>query len=264
MAQSAGRAVMGAAAIGRGMLWLAAVGSGANRLSILIYHRVVDRRDPHRPDDLDAATFAGQAALLRSCCHVLPLGDAVRMLRAGRLPPRAAAITFDDGYLDNYTVARPILETYQLPATFFIATAFLEGGCMWNDQVIEAVRAPRATRLDVSDLGLGSFDLESAGQRQAAALRLIELLKYRSPPERSALVGDIQERLGGAAPSLMMREEHVAALARGGMEIGAHTVTHPILARLDDAAARHEIAASRATLERIVRAPVSHFAYPNG
>jgi peptidoglycan/xylan/chitin deacetylase (PgdA/CDA1 family) len=251
--------------LGRGMLRLAAAAAGGDRLSILIYHRVVERPDAHRPEDLDAAAFAAQVATLRACCNVLPLDEAVRRLRTGTLPPRAAAITFDDGYLDNHAIAQPILAAYALPATFFIATGFLEGGCMWNDRVIEALRAPQARRLSAEDLGLGTLETETAAQRRAAVAHLIERLKYREPRERGALVEEIASRLRAPpAPELMMRPEHLASLARSGMSIGAHTVTHPILARIDEASARREIHDSRATLEAITGVPVPLFAYPNG
>ena len=73
-------------------------------------------------------------------------------LQQGRLPPRALAITFDDGYADNRTVAAPLLERHGLPCTFFVATGFLDGGRMWNDTLIETVRRAPGQTLDLRDL----------------------------------------------------------------------------------------------------------------
>lgn len=77
---------------------------------------------------------------VKSNSDVLARAEAVRALAEHRLPTRALAITFDDGYADNHDVALPILRRLALPATFFTATGFLDGGCMFNDIVIEAVR----------------------------------------------------------------------------------------------------------------------------
>src|ERR1044071_7430526 len=76
-----------------------------------------------------------------------------------RLPKRALSITFDDGYADNYNVAAPILLRLGLAATFFVATGFLDGGCMFNDVVIEALRCAGGAELDLDDLGLGRHPL---------------------------------------------------------------------------------------------------------
>ena len=72
--------------------------------------------------------------------NVISLADGVAGLKRGCLPPRALSITFDDGYRDNHDIALPILLQLGLPATFFVATGFLDGGRMFNDTVIEAVR----------------------------------------------------------------------------------------------------------------------------
>ena len=87
--------------------------------------------------------------------NVIPLREGVAGLKAGRLPARALSITFDDGYANNESIAAPILARLGLHATFFIATGFLDGGRMFNDTIIETVRAARGTELDLQALGLG-------------------------------------------------------------------------------------------------------------
>ena len=97
-----------------------------------------------------------------------------RAAARGRAPARALAITFDDGYADNATVAAPILLRLGLPATFFVATGFLDGGRMWNDTVIEAVAPRRGPVLDLAPLGLGGTRSPmhgSAGNDRPAARR---------------------------------------------------------------------------------------------
>lgn len=123
----------------RALLTVVAPG-GTRGLSILVYHRVLPQADPLFPSIVDAERFSLQLELLRRCFNVLPLPEALARLRNGSLPPRAACITFDDGYADNEAVALPLLRQHGLHATFFIASGFLDGGRMWNDTVIEAVR----------------------------------------------------------------------------------------------------------------------------
>jgi peptidoglycan/xylan/chitin deacetylase (PgdA/CDA1 family) len=216
------------------------------RLSILIYHRVLARPDPLLSGLPDVRGFERQMALLRRCFNVLPLSEAARRLREGGLPARAACITFDDGYADNAELALPVLRRHGLSATFFIASGYLDGGQMWNDDVIAHVRRTGA----------------GAPQQQRHDLeRLLQRYKYLPFAHRLAEVARLAPPRGGA---LMMRSDQVRALFAAGMEIGAHTHRHPILATLPDAEARADIADGKAALEAIVQAPVRVFAYPNG
>jgi peptidoglycan/xylan/chitin deacetylase (PgdA/CDA1 family) len=234
-------------------------------LSILIYHRVLPAPDPIFPGEVDAKVFDAQLALLKSRFNVLPLLDAVRLAKAGRLPPRAACITFDDGYADNAEVALPLLQKHGLHATFFIATGFLDGGRMWNDTVIEAVRNAPDGELDVRALELGHYQLGTPDSRREAIGGLIGRLKYLPMAERQQQVERLAQHVGRALPDdLMMDMAQLRRLRDAGMGLGAHTVNHPILARLDPAQAREEIAAGKAQLEQLLGQPVPLFAYPNG
>jgi peptidoglycan/xylan/chitin deacetylase (PgdA/CDA1 family) len=235
------------------------------RLSVLAYHRVLPERDPLLSDAPSAAEFEHRMRWAKANFDVLPLGEAVRALREGRLPRRALCITFDDGYADNSSIALPILKRLGLPATFFVATGFLDGCCMFNDVVIEALRAAPGPDLDLDDLGFGCHPVASVEQRTAAIERILARLKYYEPERRRRVADEIAQRAGGRTPTdLMMTSEQVRALHAAGMEIGAHTVTHPILAEIPLGRARHEMEASRARLEQITGAPVRLFAYPNG
>jgi peptidoglycan/xylan/chitin deacetylase (PgdA/CDA1 family) len=234
------------------------------RLTIVIFHRVHARPDPLFPNEAHAKVFGERLFWLRSWFNVLPLGEAVAALARGALPERALAITFDDGYADNVTVALPILRQLGLHATFFVAAGFLDGGVMWNDVVIEAVRAAQSP-LDLSGLGLGRHAIDSSASRRATIKTILAALKYRPLAERQAMTQRIAAISGAAHPAnLMMTSEQLRELAAEGMGVGGHTMTHPILAQLDDAAARREIADGRDALAAIVRQPITLFAYPNG
>jgi peptidoglycan/xylan/chitin deacetylase (PgdA/CDA1 family) len=243
-------------------------GAGA-RLSILIFHRVHARADGLFPAEPDSAHFDRICSWLARWFEVLPLDAAVRCLAAADLPARAACITFDDGYADNHDVALPILQRHRLTATFFVATGYLDGGRMFNDSIIETVRSARGTVLNVTDLAEGlppQLDISDLAARRNAIATLISAFKYRSVQDRDRLTADLQRRAQvDALPNdLMMRSAQVRALHEAGMQIGAHTVTHPILARMNDEDASREITESRHALEQIIEAPVPLFAYPNG
>jgi peptidoglycan/xylan/chitin deacetylase (PgdA/CDA1 family) len=239
--------------------------SGKRALLILIYHRVLLEADPMRPRELDARAFQWHVDLLAGCFNVLPLTEACLRLKTGTLPERAACITFDDGYADNMEVALPILKRAGLAATFFVASGFLNGGRMWNDTVIETLRRVAAPRLDLSALALGSWDTATNQDRHRAAMSLIDRLKHMDFDQRQDTVAALASHVGDALPvTLMMSSDQVRTLVSAGMEVGAHTVNHPILTRLDDQRAYREIHDGRESLEEITGNPVTLFAYPNG
>lgn len=239
--------------------------SGTSRgLLILTYHRVLTAEDPLRPGEMTQRAFERHAAVLRRWFNVLPLSQGWRRTLEGSLPARAAAITFDDGYADNAELALPILRHHGLTATFFVATGFLDGGRMWNDTIIETLRGARAP-LDLRDLDGGMLETDDVSDRARTVLAVIRAWKHLPPHARQRRVEALVERAQLEPPrDLMMRSEQVKQLARSGMDIGAHTVTHPILRKITDAEAAAEMSRSRATLESLTGAPVSMFAYPNG
>jgi len=238
------------------------------RLSTLIFHRVLPEPDPLFPDETDVVRFDAVCRWVKAWFNVLPLDEAVLRLGRRELPERAMTITFDDGYADNHAVALPILARYGLPATFFIATGFLDGGRMWNDTVIESIRCCSNPTLDLSTLGieaLGVLDLTDFAQRRRSIDIVLRAIKYLPVDERSSVTERIAS-LAGVQPrnDLMMTSQDIRGLRHAGMQIGAHTVTHPILAGLSDASARSEMLESKQHLERILDEPVTTFAYPNG
>jgi len=251
-----------AATLRTGARLVSRVGGGA--LLILAYHRVLKERDPLLPDEPDAREFGQHLDVLQSVFNVLPLMEAFDRMRTRSLPARAVCITFDDGYANNCDVAAPLLAARGLPATIFIAPGFLEGGRMFNDTVIEALRrAP--TTLDAGALGLGVLQLTSDVARRSVVATILEQFKYLPLKERQRAVDRFAEQVGATLPSdLMMTRRQVRGLAKLGVAVGAHTVNHPILARMEPAEAAREIHESRRILQDITGEKVEAFAYPNG
>lgn len=240
--------------------------SGLNgNLSIFIFHRVSELPDPLFPSEPDSVHFNKMMGWIKSWFNVLPLDLAVEALRSGKLPARAAAITFDDGYADNKIVALPILQKHGLSATFFIATGFLDGGRMWNDSVIEAIRHAEGKVLNLSSLNLGSHPIGSIPEKRTSISKILSEIKYLSITERAFFSENIAEIAGINLPSnLMMTSGQVKEIKSCGMQIGAHTVSHPILAKLDTQHARDEIYESKEFLEGLLGEKIILFAYPNG
>lgn len=238
---------------------------GSQRLCVVNYHRILARPDPLLDSEPDLATFRWQMRLLADCFNVLPLRDAMNALREQRLPPRAVCITFDDGYRSVHDLALPVLQEFRLPATVFVTSGYIGERNMWNDRIIEAVQSLPPGQLDLRELGLDAYPLGSVAERKATLGRLTEATKYLPPAARRGLVERLESLVGdGLAHGLMLTPEMVRNLDRQGIEIGAHTISHPILTSLDDDSARMEIAEGKRELEAIVGKPVRLFAYPNG
>ena len=252
----------------RTALSMVSPGRDRGRLSILIFHRVHAQRDPLAPGEVTTREFDALCGWLHRWCEVLPLRQAVAALKGGRLPRRAVAITFDDGYRDNHDEALPVLRRHGLPATFFVASGFLDGGRMWNDTVIEAVRHACGAALDRTGTpahALGLLPLAGDGARSRALRAIIGLAKYLPPDERQRCVDAVAERAQAELPAdLMMSSEQVRALHQAGMEIGAHTTTHPILKGMPAQQVRAEIDDNRRALDQITGRAPTIFAYPNG
>lgn len=234
------------------------------RLSILIYHRVLPVRDAMRPGEPTVDEFDAQMRILRQHFHPLPLVEAVERLQAGTLPDGAVCVTFDDGYADNDTHARPVLGKYRIPATVFVSTGFLNGGRMWNDTVIEVIRGCKDSALDLRELELGCYPLATIEQRREAADSILLRIKHLDPGARIALVNDIAKRGPALPDDLMLTDAQVRSLARNGVSIGAHTVNHPILSSIPVGLARAEIQDSKRYLEGVIQESIDVFAYPNG
>ena len=243
---------------------LAPAGTRA-KLSIFIFHRVLPESDSHLPWEPDVGQFEWMVALIAGNFNILPLGEAVERLSSGSLPPRAASITFDDGYADNLSLATPILKRHGATATFFIATGFLDGKRMWNDDVIEAFRRAPSGALDLEEFDLGLHEITDAASRVKAYGGVLARLKYFNHERRALVAREIAGRQGVQATSdLMMTSAQVQELRSQGMDVGGHTHTHPILELMPDARAEEEMRVGREQLESLLGERIVLFAYPNG
>jgi peptidoglycan/xylan/chitin deacetylase (PgdA/CDA1 family) len=232
---------------------------------ILTYHRVNDAGELFFTG-LPTALFARQMEMLHHFFCVLPLEELVTLNTKGELPPRAIAITFDDGYRDNYENAFPILKQLQLPATIFLTTGPLESdGILWHDRVFFAFQQTRCE--EVLILGK-TYSLETVAEKELAQKMLRRHLRKCPPAERDEIVQEVTVALG--VPQVCQKRvqklswQDIEEMAAHNISFGAHTVTHPVLSQMALADAEKEILLSKETIERKLRRTVQLFAYPNG
>ena len=230
-----------------------------------MYHRVLDGPDPLQREIHQAKVMDTQFRALKQFFKVMPLDEAAEMLMAGRLPPRAVCITFDDGYRDNHDLALPLLQRHGLTATFYIASGYLNGGMIFHDVLVEAVRHAAPGLIDLGVEGVAPVLITDAASRITAVQQIIRTIKYLPTQQRQRASERLIDSLGCNAPrSLMMTDEQVRALSRAGMGIGGHTTHHVILSGMSSEAARDEIASNKSRLASLIDKPLTSFAYPNG
>ncbi len=239
-----------------------------------MYHQILDRPDPYSPYATDLSMFQAQLASLSRFGSVLSLDEIMDRIECGRrLPPRCIALTFDDGYRDMYTLAGPLLKRHNLPAILYVAVDAIERGFLWPDLLRHAIRTTREPRVELATLQDGetrTFELATLAGRVQAVSQLNKRLKGIQDSEMWCVLDELAWKLLGRSahtvtiPGLMLSWDELRSLTRDGIEIGAHTMTHPILTRVSEQEAEHEITTSRWRLEEVLGVPVRHFAYPFG
>jgi peptidoglycan/xylan/chitin deacetylase (PgdA/CDA1 family) len=238
--------------------------STTDRLSILIYHRVLPKEDFMRPNEPTVDTFDWQMELISKYFSPLSLTDALALMEKGMLPKNAICVTFDDGYADNEKYALPILTKWKVPATVFVSTAFINGGIMWNDIVIEVLRNS-GEQFCLDSIGLGTHITKTNDQKREAAYDIISRIKHMESSKRSDVIKSIVSICTTKLPTdLMLKDEELLNLVKAGIEIGGHTVNHPILAKLSNEKVLEEVLQGKNTLEKIINKKIRYFAYPNG
>ncbi len=254
---------------------------------VLLYHRVAPCASDPQLLAVAPERFDAQLARLNRIADVMPLRDLVDRAQRGRLPRRAIAITFDDGYVDNLLHAKPILGRHRLHATVFACSVICdEQQEYWWDTLDRALlRHAGSANLELP-LGTTSMRLlvdgdplahprwsvlsaETPTSRHAAYRRLAGELKGLAPDARAATLAALLQQLGldtaPAADARPLDRAELRALARGDtIEVGAHGRTHPQLSSLPPDAQREQVAGSRADLETWLERPVRCFAYPYG
>ena len=243
--------------------------------TIFCYHNVVaDGEEGGDPAiHIAASAFTRQAAWIRAQYDVLPLGEMVARLEGARPLRRTASITFDDAYTGVFTHALPLLRSLALPATVFVPTACVDRGApFWWDHpaVVTSITAARRERW----LGELQGDADRILEQVAATLPTpLANVRLASQPLSHLPLSHLPLShlpLSQLPPSLLPPSHRpaswsaIAAAARDGWALGAHSATHRALPQLNDAELEAEVNGSRAALEQRTGVRAEHFAYPYG
>ena len=238
-------------------------------IAILVYHRVGPKEDDWSLPPLKPHAFDVQLAYLTKNFEVVPLEYIANALKKRKpLPQKAVAITFDDGYQDNYLHAYPILKKYGVPATIFLTSGLIgTNKLFWWDKVRYIINHTSLQDLEHPDLD--TYDLSSPSKRQKAAYVICEKLKMLPERQKRGFIDDLQlltkieisDRIG---ERLLLNWSQVKEMADNRIDFGGHGVTHAILTNLPFDQAKKEIICSKKEIEEKLGKPVSAFSYPNG
>ncbi|WP_017460535.1 polysaccharide deacetylase family protein [Dyella ginsengisoli] len=246
-------------------------------LRILAYHRVITLPDPELFEfDLEvvsasAERFREQMLLLRRKFHPISLGEVVRRIEAGQPMPRnAVAVTFDDGYDDNYRVAFPILRELGVPATFFVSTGHVDDGLPFAyDWLAHMVLSSTEPRLQLPEVGLDVRLPAGRDLRRKLVENLLDRLKSLDDAAQAALITGLEKawnmpRDRAVADCRPMGWSQLREMHQAGFEIGSHGVTHRMLAKLPQGELEWELSESHRVLERELGSAPSLLSYPVG
>ena len=234
---------------------------------ILSYHRVGTTGVPLYCQ-MAPELFEAQMKYLRANYQVLSIAEIYQQLRCPTGTQTGIAVTFDDGYLDTYTAAFPILKKYQIPATVYVVGEFIEKGILgWYDRVFLLLKHYPHEKLDLLLDRPRRFELSSEHSRLLAADKIVMFLRGSLDHKRVEICQQLEsmvqlpeEELAGR----MMNWEQVREMQSAGMNFGSHTMTHRVLSRLEVKDCQFELSASKALVEARTGRAVDDFAYPFG
>ena len=246
--------------------------SPRDRLTIVMYHSVI--RSPLPANDwcfLPESSFQEQMSYLRKHFDVIPLREAAKKLREGSLRRPTAAITFDDGFQNNYDVAFPILKKEGLPAAIFLVTGLVDTNeTVWFCRLHEAVIKTRKTKVEWRGT---SFDVSTSGAKSFVSAVFQERLKAFASPEFfkelarlfRILDYDPSRSVEAGSPFRMLSRAAIREMVASGLiEFGAHACSHMILNQLSEAESAREIRESVSAVSEMTERPCRLFSYPNG
>jgi len=245
-------------------------------LTVLTYHSV-RAPGPYAFDDgvVDATPedFEHHVATIARYCRVLGVDEIRHFAAGGKLPPGAVAITFDDGYRNNFDVALPILARHGVRAIFFVTTGFLEERrIFWWDRAAYLLKSSEKEWIEVHYPALLNVRLVGPRRKQAlrAVLRLVkdfydlDLARFMDELARACEVEWNRELDRRFADELLMSWDHVRALRAAGMDVQSHTRNHLVLQTLPEEKLDEELGGSREQLEGVLGEKVRALAYPVG
>jgi peptidoglycan/xylan/chitin deacetylase (PgdA/CDA1 family) len=240
---------------------------------ILVYHRVASLPTYPYPIVSSPENFAEQLGLLKKHYCPISLIDLADAVERGKIPNRSVVLTFDDGYIDNFTQALPILEAYKIPATIFVTTGNIwDKKEFWWDE-LEHILLGSADFPDCLKININGethqWPTRTFSEKHQARRSIHLIMRPMSNEERQEILGELASQTGQTREvreihrSMVVQE--LKQFARSNyVHIGAHTVTHPILSSLPYEDQYQELSSSRDELEAIIGKPIQVCSYPYG
>ncbi len=237
---------------------------------IFMYHRFTDGADDSGTL-INGKTFEWQLRRLDDRWNVISLGEYLRLRRSGeKRPPYLVVLTIDDGYADFYRVAYPRLRQRGMPATFFPTVGFVDGGWLWLDRIRYAFEVTRREVLSISLSGNDVvFDLKNGG-RERACQTVSDHCLVVGEHDKFSVIARLEKELDVNVPAVppngyqAVNWDQLCEMSENQIEIGSHTMSHPILSRIPAKQLHSEIETSKAMIEGHIGRPVVSFCYPNG
>jgi len=218
-------------------------------------------------------TFEEHLSYLSRHYKIIRLTDAVeRFQRGTKLPNRSVVITIDDGYKDFYEIAFPVLQKFNVPATIYLVTDFVNENCwIWTDKARYVLCRTKMERLDIEICGT-KFDQALGGpdSRLILAGALNTELKRLSDEDKDARIAGLAKALKVDIPDRPTEGyrafgwDDARKMAAAGIEVGSHTATHPILTNVASSRLESELRIAKSAIEGNLEKSAAHFCYPNG
>jgi len=258
-----------------------------------MYHRVHTPQTDPWDLSVDPAHFEEQIKFISTNYTIVSTGELMQQLQNGKIEHKSIALTFDDGYIDNFENARPVLETYSVPATFFITDSYLtENRPFWWDEleniIVHTDQLPGHLTLthhgETISFNLGDESLlgptlrekhkfyrayNPPTKRTRLYVKLWKVFSLSTKEEQEELLTTLRQWAGtsseGSEIEGCMDLDELKILAKDPLfTIGGHTKTHPFLSTIPEERQRYEITENRQVLEGATNTPIDQFAYPSG
>jgi peptidoglycan/xylan/chitin deacetylase (PgdA/CDA1 family) len=239
-----------------------------SQAAIIIYHRVsLDKTGGILP--LPPEIFRQHMQYFKNNFKIVPLDEiAYRTQQDTSSIKKLVAITFDDGYKDNYQYAYPILKQMKIPATIFLTTGHINSPKLfWWDEIAYIIKNTKKKKIVMEKKG--PINISTKKLKKDIIKEITEMLKNKSINERSIIINKIQNSSGVTVPSRLalnniLSWDEIKEMSENGVYFGAHTVNHPNLNRISALDAEWEISQSKIDVERKIKQKIYSFSYPNG
>jgi peptidoglycan/xylan/chitin deacetylase (PgdA/CDA1 family) len=240
------------------------------------------------------ANFQEQLDVIKRRYRPMSLQQLIQSIEEKRITPYSVAVTFDDGYRDNLLYGKPVLEQYAIPATVFITCGYVgKQDALWWDELEDIFlgrrklppslhlalggdslqwqleEAAASSEMLTHSIGWNILDPKDPTPRHKIYRYLVQALRRLPTEQRDSMLSDLR-LWAGSEPNAsennrVLSPQEIVSLTNGGLlDVGSHTLTHPVLAVLSKESQQREIRDSKVCLEEIVGRAIASFAYPYG